>query len=147
MVKVFEIHLDDLDQYNRRANVVFTGMPSSLPPDSQLKSTMISIRVDIDVSVNSSDVEDCHRVGKSERNFCKKTIIRIVNRNYCKKALINRIKLQTTIYYSKCSFTCGTKVFVYENVILAPEPSAWNAVDFNVVEGFILASLEMTQYI
>ena len=51
--------------------------------DTDLESTVTSILFDIDVNVESREVEDCHRTGKSN-NGSKNTIIRLTNINYCK---------------------------------------------------------------
>ena len=50
---------------------------------------------DVEVVVQSGDIEASHRIGKSDRKTSsKKTIVRFINRKYCKKALINREKLR-----------------------------------------------------
>ena len=56
---------------------------------------MTSILSDIDVSVETRVMEDCHRIGKSN-NGSKKNIIRFVNRKLCKKALLNSKQLERT---------------------------------------------------
>ena len=45
---------------------------------------------DIDVEVESSDIEDCRGTGKPDKANSKKTIIHFANRKYCKKALIEK---------------------------------------------------------
>ena len=71
---------DALEQYGRRNNLVISGIPDSIQ-DSELKSRVTSILSDIDINVESREVQECHRIGKSD-NGSKKTIIRFVNRNY-----------------------------------------------------------------
>ena len=71
---------DALEQYSRRNNLVISGIPDSVQ-DSDLESTVTLFLLDIDVNVRSREVEDCHRIGKSN-NGSKKTIIRFINRNY-----------------------------------------------------------------
>ena len=82
---------DALEQYGRRNNLVISSIPDSVQ-DSDPESTMTSILSDINVNVESREVEECHRIGKSN-NDSKKTIIRFVNRKYWKKALLNRKQL------------------------------------------------------
>ena len=82
---------DALEQYGRRNNLVISSIPDSVQ-DSHPESTMTSILSDINVNVESREVEECHRIGKSN-NDSKKTIIRFVNRKYWKKALLNRKQL------------------------------------------------------
>ena len=61
--------------------------------DSDLESTVTSILSDTNVNVESRELEDCHRICKS--NDCsEKTITRFINRKYCKKALLNRKQLE-----------------------------------------------------
>ena len=83
---------DALEQYGRRNNLVISGIPDSVQ-DSELESTVTSILSDIDVNVESREVEECHKIGKSN-NGSKNTIIRFVNRKYCKKALLHRKQLE-----------------------------------------------------
>ena len=52
-------------------------------PDTELELTVTSILFDTDVNVESREVEDCHRTGKSN-NGSKNTIIRLTNMKYCK---------------------------------------------------------------
>ena len=75
-----------------RNYLVISGIPDNIQ-DSDLESTVTSILSDIYVNVESREVEDCHRIGKSN-NGSKKTIIRFINRKYCKKALLNRKQLE-----------------------------------------------------
>ena len=91
-VALIESSHDALEQYGRRNNLVVSGIPDSVW-DADLESTVTSIISDIDVKVESGEVEDCHRISKSN-NGSKKTIIRFVNRKYYKKVLLNRKQLE-----------------------------------------------------
>ena len=102
-----------LEQYGRRNNLVISGIPDSVQI-SDLKSTAASILSDIDVNVESREVDDCHRIGKSN-NGSKKTIIKFVNRKCCKKALLNRMQLER-IDLRKHQFVSGTRIFINENL-------------------------------
>ena len=61
---------------------MISGIPDSVQ-DSDLESTVLSILSDADVNAESREVEECHRIGKSN-NGSKKTIIRFVNMKCCK---------------------------------------------------------------
>ena len=104
---------DVLEQYSRRNNLVISGIPDSIQ-DSDLESTVASILSDIDVNIESREVEECHRIGKSN-NGSKKTIIRFVNRKYCKKALLNRKQLERMIW-KKHQLVGGSRIFINENL-------------------------------
>ena len=82
------------------------------------------ILADTDVNVESREVEDCHRIGKSN-NGSKKTIIRFINRTYCKKVLLNRKQLER-IDLKKYQFVSGTKIFINENLTVKNEHLAFN---------------------
>ena len=75
-------------QYDRRNNVVFSGIPENVP-DNNLESTVISALSDIDVQVEPRDIEACHRIGKPTSKT-QKTIVRFVNRKNCQKDLANK---------------------------------------------------------
>ena len=47
------------------------GIPDTIA-DDKLESTDISVLGDIDVKVESSDIEDCHRIGKPDKAESKK---------------------------------------------------------------------------
>ena len=138
-----ETSLDALEQYGRRNNIVITGIPDSVQ-DTDLESTMTSILSDIDVIVESSEVEDCHRIGKS--NVSKKTIIRFNNRKYCKQALLNRKRLET-LNYSKHQFGSGRNVFINENLTIRNEQLAFNCRQLKRKNRYLLRLLKMVWHI
>ena len=58
--------------------------------DDNLESTVINVLSKAtNVHVTASDIEACHRIGKSKGNS-KKTIGRFINRKHCKCGLVNR---------------------------------------------------------
>ena len=102
---------------------MISGIPDSIQ-DSELESTVTSILSDTDVNVESREVEECHRIGKSN-NGSKKTIIRFVNRKYCKKALLNRKQLER-IDLKKHHLVSVTRIFINENLTVKNEHLAFN---------------------
>ena len=114
-----ETSINALEQYGRRNNLVLNGIPDTIA--DELKSTVISVLGDIDVEVESSDIEDCHRIGKPDKANSKKTIIRFANRKYCKKALLNRKKLDKCV-----RFNLSTKIFVNGNLKMMNENIAYS---------------------
>ena len=102
---------------------MISGISDSVQ-DSELESTVTSILSDIDVNVESREVEECHRIGKSN-NGSKKTIIRFVNRKYCKKALLNRKQLER-INLKKHHLVSGTRIFINENLTVKNEHLAFS---------------------
>ena len=114
---------DALEQYGRRNNLVISGIPDSVQ-DSELELTVTSIFSNIDVNVESREVEECHKIGKSN-NGSRKTIIRFANRKYCKKALLNRKKLER-IDVIKHHLVSGTRIFINENLTLKNEHLVFN---------------------
>ena len=69
---------------------------------------------DIDVTLKSLDTEDYHRIGPTDENNSKKTIISLFNRWYCKKTLLNRKKL-ARIDNAKYKFNATSKIFITYN--------------------------------
>ena len=102
---------------------MISGIPDSVQ-DSELESAVTSILSDIDVNVESREVEECHRIGKSN-NGSKKTIIRFVNRKYCKKALLNRKQLER-IDLKKHHLVSSTRIFINENLTVKNDHLAFN---------------------
>ena len=58
-----------------------------------LEESVISNLADIDVLVESQDIEACHRFGKPDKDKLQKTILDFVNRKNSKKVLLNKKKL------------------------------------------------------
>ena len=114
-VALIESFHDAFEQYGRRNNLVISDIPDSVH-DSDLESTVTSILSNIDVNVESREVEDCHRIGKSN-NGSKKTIIRFINRNYCRKALLNKKQLER-IDLKKHQFVSGKRIFINEHLTI-----------------------------
>ena len=77
-VVILESNHNDLAQYGRHNNIVFSGIPKNVP-DNNLESTVISVLSEIDVQVESRDIEACHQIGKPSSKT-QKTIVRFVNR-------------------------------------------------------------------
>ena len=65
-----------LDQCNRRNNLEIQGIPSAVG-DEVLEEKLIEIFKCINIPLTKSDIEDCHKLGKSNP---KDTIVRFVNR-------------------------------------------------------------------
>ena len=86
---------------------------------------MIFILADIDVSVESEDIEACHRFGKPDRDKSQKTIVQLVNRKNYKKVLFNKKNL-SNIDCSKHNFTQNTKIFANENLTSVNESITCN---------------------
>ena len=122
-VVLIESSHDALQQYGRRNNLVIFGIPDSVQ-DSDHESTVTSILSDTDVNAESREVEECHRIGKSN-NGSKKTMIRFVNRKYCKKALRNKKQLERTDL-KKHHLVSGTRIFINENLTIKKEHLTFN---------------------
>ena len=91
-VNVLQSSIDDLEQYDRRNNIILSGIPDSVSDDN-LEETVTAILSDIDIQVTTNDVEACHRIGQSDKNKPKKTIICFVNRKHCRKIVENNKKV------------------------------------------------------
>ena len=105
-----------------RPHLNLSGILESVSEDV-LEESVISVLADIDVSVESQDIEACHRLGKPDRDKFQKITVRFVNRKNCKKVLFNKKKL-SSIDCSKHNFTQNTKVFANENLTPMNESTA-----------------------
>ena len=109
-----EIKNNSLEQYGRRNNLEIEVIPTSIS-DDELEKTTVGILNSMNVNLDSSDVEACHRIGRSKDGKPKKTIIHIVNRKFCKKALLNRKKL-SPVDINDYEIQLKNKVFIIENL-------------------------------
>ena len=89
----FEYSTNNLKQYGRRNNIIISGIPDSVD-NNQLEDSVTEILTDINVNVESNDIEACHRIGKKDSRIgSTKTIIRFVNKKHTKQVLYNKKKL------------------------------------------------------
>ena len=107
----YESDHNALAQYGWWNNIVLSGIPESVSEDV-LEESVIPVLADIDVSVESQDIEACHRFGKPDRDKSQKTILQFVNRKNCKKVLFNKKKL-SSIDCSKYNFTQNTNCMIW----------------------------------
>ena len=85
-----EIAKNNHDQYTRRNNIEIQGIPARVK-DEHLENKVIDIFRCLKISIDPSDIEDCHRLGNSTP---KNTIVCFVNCKFCKKALEVKFDLQ-----------------------------------------------------
>ena len=119
-VSILDSNHNDLAQYGRRNNVVFSGISENVP-DNNLESTVISV---FDVQIEPRDIEAYHRIGKPTSKT-QKTIVRFVNRKNCEKVLATEKKL-LKLSHEKHNFHAGTNIFVNENLTPMNETIAYN---------------------
>ena len=102
-VDVLQPSIDDLEQYDQRNNLILSGIPDSIS-DDELEEAVTAILSDIDVQVTANDAEsNCHRIGQSNKNKSKKTVIRFVNRKQCTKFLGKKMASNDFLLISKYS--------------------------------------------
>ena len=61
-ISVLAADMNNQDQYNRRNNLHIQGIPDIIP-DDQLEEKVIEIFNQINVKINTFDIEDRHRMG------------------------------------------------------------------------------------
>lgn len=120
-IETLEISSNNLQQYGRRNNLEISGIPDTIP-SNELEDKAIEIFKAIDVDVEKSNIEACHRLGKKNTGTnSTKTIVRFVNRKYCKNALINRKKLRTidtsTVGLNNCNLFMNENLTPMNNTI------------------------------
>ena len=109
-ILVLETDLKNQDQYNRRNNLDIQGIPDSVP-DDQLKEKVIELFNQINVKINTFDIEDCHRMGKSK----KTTIVCFANRKNCKAVLEKKLSVSRKLDNEKLGFQSDARIFVSES--------------------------------
>ena len=73
---------------------------------------VLNICKSINLTVENSDIEGCHRIGKSDP---KTTIVRFVNRKFCNLILDKKHELKK-IDSAKLCFQNNVKLFVSEDL-------------------------------
>ena len=111
-----EISGNHLEQYGHRNSLEITGISDDVS-DQNLKSKVVEVLNEIHVDVSRSDIEACHRIGRS-KNSSKKTIVRFINRKYAKKVLLNRKIFRKNVTYNN--------IFINENLTKTNNLIAYN---------------------
>ena len=119
-ISVLETDLNKQDQYSRRKNLSIQGIPDNVL-DDQLEEKVIEILNQINVKINTFDIEDCHRMRKSK----KTTIVRVVNRKNCKTVLEKKISLNRKLDNEKLGFQSDARIFASENLTPYNQHLAW----------------------
>ena len=111
-----ESSFNQVEQHGRRNNIIISGISDDIS-DNDLESNVIDIMKDVDVDINSNDLEACNRIGKSDwRIASKKTIVHFTNRKYCKKALLKRKLFATINTITNYNFSHNNQVFTNESL-------------------------------
>ena len=82
---------------SKRNNLEIHGIPAEVK-DNQLEEKVIDIFSQLNISLSKSDIEDCHRLGKSN------TIVRSVNQKFCEDVLEKKFDVNKHIDNSKFGF-------------------------------------------
>ena len=120
--KIIELDIsrNKLDQYTRRNNIEIQGIPAMLS-DDHLEHKVLDICKSINLTVENSDNEGCHRIGNSDP---KTTIVRFVNRKFCNLILDKKHELRKTDNAKLC-FQDKVKLFVSKNLSPFNQRLAW----------------------
>ena len=101
--KIIELDIsrNKLGHCTRRNNIKIQGIPATVS-DDHLEHKVLDICKSINLTVENSDIEGCHRIGKSDP---KTTIVRFVNRKFCNLILDKKHEVkknwQCKIMFSK----------------------------------------------
>ena len=116
-----DVLMNKIDQYSRRNNLVIDGIPSSVT-NQALESKVVDIMSKVDIKFSQSDIESCHRLGKSS-----KTILRFVNRKSCSMIISKKKELSNLNHDSlqQLGFSNQTKLYVRPNLTPFDEKIAY----------------------
>ena len=109
-----EIKNNSLEQYGRNNNLEMTGIPTTISED-ELEKTAVGILHSINVDIDSSNVEVCHYMDKSNGGKLKEIIKELANCKFCKKVSLNRKKNLASVVNNK--ETQLKSVFINKNLI------------------------------
>ena len=88
-----ETRLIDMEQYNRRQNLIITGIPESISQNN-LESTVIGVLRSIGLQISSYEIVGCHRLFKHKNSkYPAKTIVRFTNRQAAEFCIFNHKRL------------------------------------------------------
>ena len=116
-----EINGNHFKQYGKRNNLKITEIQNDVS-EKNLEEKVIHVLSEIQVNLSGSDVEACHRIGKS-RNSSKTTattttttIVQFINSKQVKRALINSKGLIININKFQISLASFDNIFINSNL-------------------------------
>ena len=100
------------EQYSRRECLEISGIPDSIP-NNNLEETVLKIFNETGVTVNSRDVEACHRLNQKANP--KKVIIKLSKRKDVARVMNNKKKLKS-MKPQNIGLPSGCKIYINENL-------------------------------
>ena len=101
-----DISRNKLDQYTRRNNIEIQGILATVSGD-HLEHKVLDICKSMNLTVENSDIEGCHRIGKGNP---KTTILRFVNRKFYNLILDKKHELRKIdngkLFSKQCEIIC-----------------------------------------
>ena len=104
----------ELQQYTRRNNIEICGIPTSVSND-KLEDKVIEIAASVDIDIQKSDIEACHRLHKrSWDQGPARTIVRFVNRKHAEKLLRKNKEFSKPSIFAKAGLS--QKIYINNNL-------------------------------
>ena len=100
------------EQYSRKECLQISKIPDSIP-NNNLEETILKIFNETGVTVNSKDVEACHRLNQKANP--KKVIIKLSKRKYVARVMNNKKKLKS-MKPQNIGLPSGCKVYINESL-------------------------------
>ena len=100
------------EQYSRRECLEISGIPDSIP-NNNLEETVLKIFNETGVTVNSRDVEACHRLNQKANP--KKVIIKLSKRKDVARVMNNKKKLKS-MKPQNIGLPSGCKIYINESL-------------------------------
>ena len=100
------------EQYSRRECLEISGIPDSIP-NNNLQETVLKIFNETGVTVNTRDVEACHRLNQKANP--KNVIIKLSKRKDVARVMNNKKKLKS-MKPQIIDSPSGCKVYIYESL-------------------------------
>lgn len=98
-----ELHLDDLDQYERRDAVILSG--ASLPPETTQENTtnvtIQAIKDQLKINIKESDISVSHRLGPKRQQVNRPIIVKLVKRSLKQDLVGACIQLRPQLYVNE----------------------------------------------
>lgn len=118
LISDIERDVSELQQYIQRDNVEIAGIPNNIPQNS-LESKVIEIGNTMDIKIEPSDIEACHRLPKGRKanpSDPPRTIVRFVNRKIVEKLHRSKkiLKSDDRLLKNICLDPC--KVYINDNL-------------------------------
>lgn len=98
-----ESHLDSLEQYERRDSIIISGpaLPRETQQENPVEIVVNTLKDTLKLNVQEQDISVAHRLGKSNQEYPRPMIVKLINRSHKYDIVGACLKLKPNLYINE----------------------------------------------